>query len=183
MTAFFSVFPKIAYNGKVARNIILKSQFFRSVLSQVDVFYPYVIKDHERADTIAYNYYGDSDYIWLVYFSNEIVDPYFQWPMNNADFEEYIVKKYADIPTAQSTIVHYKYDPTVDPADAEAYYRKNYKLSVDSYNAMTTLEKSYWDPVYAFDNEFNINESRRNIRLFNNDYLPRVEQELVKIFK
>lgn len=182
MSAFFANFPKIYYGGKVVRNVMLKSQFFTEILDRIDVFYPYIVKDHERADTIAHHYYGHSDYSWLVHFSNQVIDPHFEWPMNNADFNAYIIKKYGTVEEASTTVSHYVYDPTVEVDDPEYDYRLYYEMQPDTYDLLTVEEKSYWDPVYVYEREFNNNENKRNIRLLDNDYLPKVEVELAKIF-
>ncbi len=38
--------------------------------------------------------YGSVDYIWLVYMANNIIDPYYEWPMNAQTFNDYMVDKY-----------------------------------------------------------------------------------------
>ena len=48
----------------------------------------------ERPEDIAEYYYGSTDYTWLVYMSNNILDPYHQWPMAEADFINYLIEKY-----------------------------------------------------------------------------------------
>jgi hypothetical protein len=108
---FFDRFPAIEYyNNNVLRNIILKSRIVQEVFDHFDSFYPYVIEDWERPDTIAADYYGDSKYYWIVLMSNNIVDPMYQWPLGHYDFIRYMEKKYnMTIDETKAHILHYRY--------------------------------------------------------------------------
>ena len=57
---------------------------------------PFTIKEGERAEDIADYYYGSVDYTWLVYLSNNILDPYHEWPMAEAEFNQYLIEKYSE---------------------------------------------------------------------------------------
>jgi hypothetical protein len=108
---FFDRFPAIEYyNNNVLRNIILKSRIVQEVFDHFDSFYPYVIEDWERPDTIAADYYGDSKYYWIVLMSNNIVDPMYQWPLGHYDFIRYMEKKYnKTIDETKAHILHYRF--------------------------------------------------------------------------
>jgi len=180
---YFDNFRMIYYNGQLSRNIVMKAQFFRNVLDTYSAFYPYTIRDGDTVEHVAYKYYGNANYDWLVYFSNEIIDPYFAWPMNYSQFQKYLYKKYNNsIDAIDDTIMYYAYDPTVDTQDIGYEYKINYQMAADTYNALTPIEKGFWKPVYALEYETALNESRRNIQLFNNELVNRVEQEISRIF-
>ena len=66
--AFFYNFQNISYFNKVAKNIISKAALIPEVLNTYDAFYPYIIKDNERPDLIAFNEYGDETLDWVIYF-------------------------------------------------------------------------------------------------------------------
>lgn len=180
---YFTTFPKIDYLNKTSRNIILKAALIKEVIDRADAFYPYIVKDYERPDEIAYNEYGQSTLDWVIYFSNSIVDPYYQWPMTDAQFKSYVEKKYNTYVTnLMSQISHYKY--TGLPSDTQDVIdRKSWNMSVATYNELTPTERSGWTPKYVYDVEYEQNEARRSIRLLNSVYIPQVQQELAKIFK
>ena len=134
---YFTNFPLVDYQGTDARNILLKSQFFKQVLNSSSSFYSYVVRDGERPDTIAYDYYGSSDYAWLVYFSNSITDPYFEWPLTDRQFNEYIINKYGSIEQAQRTIVFYTYNGEANTNDLQYEYNLSYKMDTETYNYKT----------------------------------------------
>ena len=184
---YFTNFPLVEYNGSAARNILLKSQFFKQVLSSSSSFYSYVVRDGERPDTIAYDYYGSSDYAWLVYFSNSIVDPYFEWPLTDRQLDEHMVKKYGSIEEAQKTIVYYTYNADVNPNDVQYDYNLTYNMDKATYDYKTTYDASFqanlWTAKTAYDYEIQKNDALRPIRLLDSDYLTQVNREISNIFK
>jgi len=188
---FFQNFPKITYQNKAARNLILKAAFVRNIMSKYGIFYPYTIKNDERADMIAHQYYGSSEYTWLVYLSNDIINPYFDWVLTQSEFEKYIIKKYGSIEDAMELILHYRKNHNTVPADpedalvwtAEDIYTDDYIMPVETYNQSNNLVKSFWNvPVYAYNYEAQLNDDRRTIQLFDNDLTGVLEKEISTIF-
>jgi hypothetical protein len=182
-SAYFSNFQKIYYNGRVAINVLQRSQFFAKVMGSFSAFYPFTVQNDISAKEVAAQYYGDQNYEWLVFFSNQILDPYYSWPMPSAEFEEYLVAKYGDIATAQSTIKYYKYNITTDATDPEFDYRVNYRMEPTTYFFLSDADKGFWLPVTCYDDENNINEAHRHIRLIDNDLLPQIDREISTILK
>ena len=130
---YFYNFPKINYFNKEARNIVLKAAIIKQVLNSVDSFFPYIIKEYERPDIIAFTYYNDENLDWLVYFSNQITDPYYDWPLFGDDFEKYVAKKYnMTIYETMSTIDHYEYTGITGESDNDIA-RQSWQMSVDTH--------------------------------------------------
>jgi len=208
---YFANFPLIAYGNNTIRNLVSRTAVFQDVLSNQTLFYPYTIKDGERADTLAYDYYGDSDLFWIIYLVNNIIDPYYDWPLSNEDFASFIGKKYESIPgvgdgviQAQSTIAYYERQPitwyfntgnnefitatefltVTDPWNWVAGNVSNYlKVSVDSYPGDIPLGDIYnWLPIYAYDDEFIKNENKRVIKILDRQYAGTFVQALGKVF-
>lgn len=182
-TPFFANIPIINYQGTQVRDILKKSQFFKSVLDNYNAFYPYTVLDEDRADLIAFHYYGSWEYDWLVYFSNQMLDPYFDWVPTQDQFDKYLMKKYGSFENALETIHHYRYDRSVDPADAEADYKDGYEMTPDTFSLLTNIQKSFWKPVYAYEWESEINEAKRNIKLIDNRLLNQIDREITTIFR
>lgn len=169
---YFEKFPIIEYRGQKLRNIILKSRIIREVFENITIFHPLTVEDGERPDTVAYDFYGDSELYWLVLYANDIVDPYYDWPMSQKEFRAYIIKKYGRIETAMQTIVHWK-NPNYD-----------YVMTPESKANLTPAQIEGWNiPVYAFDYENELNESKRNIKLIDPSYVPQIVSELTKIYE
>jgi len=193
---FFKNFPYVNYNDKVARNLILKAVFFKKVIDSFSAFYPYTIKDGERADTIAYDYYGSSDYYWIVHLSNEIIDPYYEWPLTETQLTDYLVKKYGSPAQADAIIDHYVYNEQPNITDVEYYYNTYYNMEPETYNKlveqytadpnttdMKDFNPSLWTPVTAYQAEIDLNERRRNIKLISKVYLNQIDREISGIFR
>ena len=116
---FFANYPRIAYdvsgsnsivpNYTVAVNLMIRNKLKETVEDDVTVYYPYIIPEGMRPDVLSYQYYGDTIYTWTIFLVNNIVDPYWEWPLSYKDFREYVSDKYGSIETAKSQIHHYEY--------------------------------------------------------------------------
>ena len=96
MVKYFENFPQITYDGRKVRDITRRNRFLKSLATNPYVFLPYTVKEGERAEDIANDYYGSVDYVWLVYMANNIIDPYHEWPMDQRTFQNYIIDKYRE---------------------------------------------------------------------------------------
>jgi hypothetical protein len=94
---YFESFPKINYEGYKVKDITRRNSFSQLVANNPMLYMPFTIKEGERPEDIANYYYGSTDYTWLVYMSNNIIDPYHQWPMAEADFNNYLIEKYGEV--------------------------------------------------------------------------------------
>jgi len=95
MARYFENFPTIEYNGRRVKDITRRNNFTRNISNNPYLFMPYTVKQGQRPEDIAQSYYGSTDYIWLVYLANNIVDPYLEWPLDDYNFNQYLSRKYA----------------------------------------------------------------------------------------
>jgi hypothetical protein len=91
--------PKIAtidYVGNkiVLTNLMIRTEIIPSLLNNPLLFYSYDIQDGDTPEIVADKYYGDSYRYWIVLYANQIIDPQWQWPLNQNLFTDYIVSKY-----------------------------------------------------------------------------------------
>jgi hypothetical protein len=143
MYTYFTNFPVISYLDNPAINLLASVKIRDVVKNNVNVFYPYVVKDGERPDHIAADYYGDARYSWLIYLANDIIDPYYQWPMPTGDFKKFIVKKYGTIEKATEQILFYRVN----------WYGDDQMLSPEAFDSITpSSRKKYWQPVVGNNN-------------------------------
>ena len=49
----------------------------------------YTIKDGETPETLSYNLYGTTDYWWINMVLNNIIDRFYEWPMDNNVLRDY----------------------------------------------------------------------------------------------
>lgn len=136
---YFQNLPLLSYSNTLVRDISRRT-VINMKSSGLDVnFYPYEITDNIRTDQLAEYYYDDSLLEWMALLSNDIIDPYYGWYMDDDTFNKLIVDKYGDVVTAQKYIKHY----INNWADDET------ELSVGYYNnTIADTLKKYWKPVY-----------------------------------
>lgn len=170
---YFKNFPLVQYGQHSVRNIILKAQLAKNLLDGFDNFYPYTIKEGERITEVSYDYYGSIDYVWLIMVANGMVDPYYDWPLMQYEFDQYIIKKYGSIEAASNI------------ANAEYYTNPNlsYYMTKTTYNNISASERTGWQAIDNYTYEVIKNEEKRKIRLLDRTLAIDVSIELEKLFK
>jgi len=99
--SYFSYFPLTSYvlnadtvDIRQARNILVRAKFSEYLKTREGLYEKYQIKDGERPDTLANKLYERSDLHWIILLFNEILDPYYQWPMSTDELNRFIAYKY-----------------------------------------------------------------------------------------
>src|SRR5574337_592455 len=96
MDKFFVKFPTITYNGQSALDLSRRVTIVNNTAASPNLFYPVENDAGLRPDVLADAYYQDAEQSWIVYLSNGIVDPYYQWYLNETEFEAFIISKYGE---------------------------------------------------------------------------------------
>ncbi len=187
MAYYFAPFNLVEYDIKkndqttLLTNIMSRFKIIESFERQEAVYYDYSVKDGERADTIAFKYYGDASLDWVVLVTNNIIDPEFEWPLSSTALNRYIIQKYGSISTASSQTHHYEqlitshqvlFDGTIIPE----YYEE---VDLTTYNSLSTSEKRV---VTSYEYEQRLNESKRDIKLLSVDFLPELLTQVKTVF-
>lgn len=143
MYNLLSRYPIVNYNESLAQNITVRINFKEIAKSRKVVYYPYVIKEGERPEQIAQFYYDDPRYVWLVFLSNDIYDPYYDWFMQDNVFKEFINKKYGSIDSANKKIVYWRNNWVNDESI----------ISLSQYTSLHSAGKKYWAPILGYNNQ------------------------------
>ena len=155
-TGYFKDFPQVEYQGKIARNLISRPKIKDQLLGNPNAFYDYVITNDLRPDQVSYLYYDDPHLVWLIFLANNIVDPYYDWPLNQQMFEDFLISKYGTVAAAQAKILHYKHNT------------KGTIITKETFDLNSTFGKivaGQYTAVYAYDYEDDLNEAKRQIKL------------------
>ena len=91
-------------NSIVVNNLLTRSYILPSLLKNIILFYDYDVREGDTPENIAYRYYNDVYRYWLILYSNNIIDPQSEWPLNYNDFQRYVIDKYRN-DTANSLII------------------------------------------------------------------------------
>lgn len=142
---YFDPFPKVKYNSVDAPDITaanLIESYGR------DSFFEYEIEEGETPEMIAHRLYGDSEYASFILRTNNIVDPYEQWPLDEL---------------ALQTLAQQKYDNI---------YATHHYL-----NSAGNIVSDKWPEtdrvaVSNIDHEHTLNEEKRKIMLLHPDLMP-----------
>lgn len=137
MTKFFAALPTLSYNGVPSKNFLALAKLSDDTIANRTLFYPYTVGDHERIDNIAGKYYDNPDYAWLIWMTNNIVDPYHDVYLNERDFEAFVEKKYGSRANAETQIAYWVNDWASDESE----------LTPAAYNAMPASSQKYYNPV------------------------------------
>lgn len=120
---YFFDFPNIKYavsaNSAGIPNYITIKDYFHLLKPRDDIFredtlyQEYIVKNGERPDQIARDFYDDEQYYWIILQINEIVDYYNQWPLSQYELDEFITRKYQTTEKALE-IRHYETPEVLD---------------------------------------------------------------------
>ena len=90
---YFEKFPLVTYANSVVVDITRRTAFIDDVFKSRFNYYPYDISNNERPDNLSDRYYNDPYMSWILYMSNKVVDPYYQWHLDQTTFDDFIAKK------------------------------------------------------------------------------------------
>jgi hypothetical protein len=97
---YFEQFPKIAYDVLGTDDFKLTPDIFRRVktrskiLNNVVLLDDYDIQEGDSPETVAFKAYGDAKYFFVVCLVNNIVNRYYDWPLDEYNFQQFVKDKY-----------------------------------------------------------------------------------------
>lgn len=95
MANYFKLFPTITYDNRLITDITRRTRIVEQLSIDPYALLPYVVKEGERPEDVAYYYYGDQNKVWMVHLANNIIDPYTQWPLDDSNLYQTLLKKYS----------------------------------------------------------------------------------------
>jgi|TARA_B100001964_G_C14053339_1_gene518042 hypothetical protein len=194
MSEYFSNFPRILYDieGKnsttpehiVAVNLMIRQKFRDAIKEEISMYYPYVIPEEmSRPDVLAFNIYGDVKYTWTIFMVNNILDPYWEWPMDSKNFGMYLSNKYGSVDTSKITLHHYEqiiHSRTEVTGTADSIPERAVEIDYTTYRAVGEDNRKI---VYAYEYEVDKNEANRSISLVDASYISGVLDETRQLFR
>ena len=178
--SYFNKFPLTTYDikGDKVRKLlpdILRRVKLRSKLkTETMLFDKYDVKEGEKPEDVAYKWFGDAELHWVVLMTNDITDRYYQWPMNQPQFAEYLTDKYG---AGNEDAVHH-YEVTQDSGRTSGQGPNDYSYLVevnsDTDNASSISNREY---------EERQQDKKRSIRLLNQRFLNDFIEEFDNLIK
>jgi len=106
--SYFSKFQKISYNDTSMTNLTQRVAIPEKIKNNKDLFFWYSVKDYDRPENVAFDYYGDSTYSWVILLMNDIVDPFYDWPLSPSEVVEYAKNRYGQKESEYQGIHHWE---------------------------------------------------------------------------
>jgi len=218
MAKYFNFFPTTPYSNSdesmaydIVTNIIARFAFEDGLKQNSSLFYPYNIQDGDTPEMIASKYYGSPEKHWIVLLFNNIIDPQYDWPLDQRTIIKYINNKYSAseyADTANTNISGLTW--SMNANNVYAYYKTVTRVGTTDASPVTITEKIQVDAnTYAnvivttnnytlnnstivaetttkqkqtyYDYEIDANEAKRQIKLLRAEYVT--EKGLMNEFK
>ena len=168
---YFKNFPTIAYDvtgNKIYQTVsdILTRVAIKAEVKTRDVlFTKYTVMENETPESVAFNYYGRSQYHWIILMLNQYYDRYYDWPMTQRNLQAYVQDKY----TNPNGIHHYE-------------------ISQKSGNTNTKIKVELADEPSAtsvtnFLYEAELNQNRKEIKLLDVAYITGFTSEFKELLQ
>jgi len=215
MAKYFNFFPTTAYTNSdtsssldIVTNIISRFAFEESLKQNSSLFYSYDIQDGETPEIIASKYYGSPEKHWIVLMFNNIIDPQYDWPLNQRTLIKYINDKYAvngatNNPSQSGLVwaqnetnvkIYYKIVTRLSSKPTKNQIVEKIEIDSDTYTNLLVTTTTYTlqdgskvtqtidkEAQTYYDYEVELNDNKRKIKLLKAEYVT--EAGLMNEFK
>lgn len=135
---YFDKLPTIAYNNQLSKNLLARAGLSDKLKKTKTAFHPYTMADEDRIDLLSNYYYDSPGYTWLVWLTNNHIDPYYSTPLSEEDFNDFIASKYGSYAKASRQIEFYRNN---------WYDNIDETLTVAQFNSLNNASQKYYEPV------------------------------------
>ena len=155
-----------AFDFEIVKNLFKRAVMRQDVINDVVNFTKYSVRDDERPDQIAYDFYRDAGLDWVILTTNNIIHVRDEWPMGNQDFLTYLNGKYTS--EELSNIHHYETKLITDSRErtiqkAGLYVPSDHSITYVDNGVVKT--QSQIKQVTFLEHETNLNDDKRQINI------------------
>jgi hypothetical protein len=174
---YFSRFPMMTYdiagdkNYKLLPDILRRVKLRSGLRSGAFMFDKYDVKDGERPEDVAFKWFGDAEYHWVILMTNNITDRYYQWPLSQPQFHEHLTDKYG---AGSEDDVHHYEIPQSSGKTSSRDYSHMVEVNSDVDNVSIITNRQY---------EQRKQDEYRQINLLDRRYLNAFVSEFEKLIK
>jgi hypothetical protein len=158
-------------NYKLLPNILRRVKLRSGIRSGAFLFDNYDVFDGERPEDVAFKEYGDPELHWIILMTNNITDRYYQWPLTQPQFQEYLKDKYGA--GNEDATHHYEITQTSGPTSSRDY---SHMVECNSDETNPTI-------ISNRDYEQRKQDEYRQIRLLDKRYLGTFVEEFDNLIK
>ena len=176
--AYFDKFPLMTYDMKnnnvykLLPNILKRVKLRAAIKSGVFLFDKYDVPMGDKPEDVAFKFYGDAELHWVILMTNNVTDRYYQWPMTQPQFQEFIEDKY-DNPDG---IHHYEITRTSGrtTSNGPGDYSHLVECNSDEDGAVSVSNRDY---------EERLQDQYRQIRLLDPKYITAFTEEFFALVR
>lgn len=153
---YFEKLPFIYYSldnatVQIVKDITIRTKIAIFLRESIYIYEKYTVQDGEKAEHIAARLYNNPLLHWVIFVTNDIVDPYNDWPLSDYDLGKWVEEN-----MNPDGIHHYEnlFGDWVNPTNPEAYPITNlefYRLENDEKRAIKLIKPEL---VQFFIDEF-----------------------------
>lgn len=194
MSNYFKQLPNVyvrtsSYRQNSVDPYVLAKNIFRRIAIRENLediilgFTQYTIRNNDRPDQVALEYYDSMQYDWVILLTNNIINIYDEWPMNEHELQIYIDRKYEGDPSG----VHHWVTQEVRDNRGRLVLKGDIQVPEDftytKYDGTVVPKELLVRPISNYDFEYEQNEFKRNIYLLRKDYLGQFVEEFSNLVK
>jgi len=164
---YFNEFPVINYNlsgvngnTKEVTDIWRRVKVRSKIANNVALFDKFDVPEGDSPETVAYKVYGSADYFWVVCLLNNVVNRYYDWPLDEYNFQQYVADKYSN----PAGVHHYEITQSSGKQTGDGPSDYSHKLEVNS-------DTSGAQSVSNIEYERREQDKKRQIKLLQPNYL------------
>jgi hypothetical protein len=119
---YFARFPSMVYDikgdgvYKLLPDILRRVKLRANIRNGMFMFDNYDVKEGETPEQVAFKWFGDTEYHWIILMTNNITDRYYGWPITQPQFQAHLEDKYG-VGNIDSTH-HYEVSQTSGPTSS-----------------------------------------------------------------
>ena len=177
---YFSRFPVTVYDMKgdgvfkLLPDILRRVKLRSGIKAGTFIFTEYDVRDGEKPEDVAVKWFGDPEYHWVILMTNNITDRFYEWPMTQPQFQNFIEDKYGL--ASIDSIHHYEITQTSGRTTSNGPNDYSYLVECNS-------DEDGASPVTNREYEQRLQDKFRSIRLLDQRYLPTFVSEFEALIK
>ena len=172
--AYFARFPMMVYDVKGNKDYKLLPDILRRVKLRSGIragsflFDNYDVIDGEKPEDVAFKYYGDPEYHWVILMTNNVTDRFYQWPLSQPQFQEHLTDKYG-----------------AGNEDATHHFEKTTDSGPNDYSHLVECNEDDENPAIISNRQYEQRkqDEYRQIRLLDTRYLNTFIEEFENLIK
>jgi len=176
--AYFDKFPLMTYDMKnnnvykLLPNILKRVKLRAAIKSGVFLFDKFDVPMGDKPEDVAFKFYGDAELHWVILMTNNVTDRYYQWPMTQPQFQEFLEDKY-DNPDG---VHHYEITRTSGrtTSNGPGDYSHLVECNSDEDGAVSVSNRDY---------EERLQDQYRQIRLLDPKYITAFTEEFFALVR